>query len=546
MRPYLRPLIVTFSALALATLFSYAAIELTEPAKRREVSSLRPSPSVSTPIEKSPEMEAAEIFTKAKMEAAGGDPGKLMALANFYLLGFGTEKNENEAARLHKICAEKGDAFGQSCYGRDLLLGVGVKKDVDSALIWLRRSAAQKQPDAEYTLHLIYAGGAEVKADPDEARRWLLLAAEHGHHDARTDLAEEILQAKDLKRAKSVLSWVRPGAMSGHAKSCYIMGFIYSVGFGVKEDPIESMAWRMVMLNIHDEENSRYWRIDYAGLGEADQAKAERRAKELSGEREYQSPFAKDPVELAAEKKDYESTRLKAEKGDAAEQYKLAALYDFGRGTVRNDVEAALWCRKAAEQGHAEAQFSLAQTLRLGEAVAPDMKEAFAWYMKSALQGNPEAEHALSVCYQDGEGVKANEVEARKWRQKAAEHGEPRAQCNLGSDHYGEKPDVAQDALAARWYRKAAEQLHPKGGFSLGLCYLTGRGVTQNKIEGLAWILTSADELAPEFKNDLVKIVDDFTEDEIKKAQSRGKELVKECQAKLKVANDKAASAVSR
>ena len=546
MRSYVRPLIVTFSSFALASLFSYAAITLTEPTKPREESSLRPSPSASTPIKKSPEMEAAESFTKAKMEASGGDPKKLMALANFHLLGYGTEKNENEAARLHKIGAEKGDAFCQSCYGRDLLLGVGVKKDVDAALIWLRKSAAQKEPEAEYALHLIYAEGSEVKAEPDEARQWLLRAAEHGHHDARADLAEEILQAKDHKRAKSVLSWVRSGAMAGHARSCYIMGFIYSVGVGVKEDPIESMAWRMVLLNIHDEENSRAWKIDYKGLGEGDQAKAEKRAKELSGEREYHSPFARDPVELAAEKKDYEETKQKAEKGEVDAQYHLAMLYDFGRGTEKNDTEAARWCRKAAEKGHAEAQFSLAQTLRLGEAVAPDMKEAFAWFMKSALQGNAEAEHALSVCYQNGDGVKENEVEARKWRQKAAEKGNPRSQCNLGNDYYGDKPDLANDAIAARWYRKAAEQLHPKGGFSLGLCYLTGRGVPQNKIEGLAWMLTSAENLAPEFKDDLVNIMNDFTEDEIKKAQSRSDELFKECLAKLKVANDKAASTGSR
>lgn len=546
MLPYVRPLIVTFSSFALASLFSYAAIALTEPTKPRAESSLRPNPSVSNPNKKSLEMAAAEAFTKAKMEAADGDPKKLMALANFYLLGYGTEKNENEAARLHKLGAEKGDAFCQSCYGRDLLYGIGVKKDLDAALIWLRKSAAQKEPEAEYALHQLYDEGTEVKAAPDEARQWLLRAAEHGHHDARTNLAEEILQAKDKKRAKSVLSWVRSGAMQGHARSCYIMGFIYSAGFGVKADSVEAMAWRLVLLNIHDEENSRFWKIDYKGLGEADQAKAEKRAKELSGEREYHSPFARDPVELAAEKKDYETSKQKAEKGDVNAQYHLAMLYDFGRGTEKNAAEAARWCRKAAEKGHTEAQFSLAQTLRLGEAVAPDMKEAFAWFMKSALQGNPDAEHALSVCYQDGEGVKENEEEARKWRRKAAAQGEPRSQCNLGNDYYGEKPDLANDAIAARWYRKAAEQLHPKGGFSLGLCYLTGRGVPQNKIEGLAWMLTSAENLAPEFKDGLVNIMNDFTEDEIEKAQSRSDELFKECLAKLKAAREKAASTVSR
>jgi len=546
MHSTLRPLIVVFSALGLATLLSYAAVELSEPTKPPAEIPFCHSTSVSIPLKPSKDREDAETFARAKTDADDGDPAKLMVLANCYFLGIGTTKDENAAARLHKLGAEKGDALCQFTFGHELMVGAGVKKDPAAGLAWVRKAADQKLPEAEYLLHQTYAEGAEVATDKTEARQWLLRAAEHGQHDARAKLAEEILQAKDQKRAKSVLSWVRPGAMAGHARSCYIMGFIYSVGIGVKTDDVEAMAWRMVLLNIHDEDNSRSWKIDYKGLGEADQAKAEQRAKELSGEREYHSPFAQDPVELAAEKKDYEETKHKAEKGDVDAQYHLAMLYDFGRGTEKNDAEAARWCRMAAEKGHAEAQFSLAQTLRLGEAVAPDMKEAFAWFMKSALQGYPEAEHALSVCYQNGDGVKENEVEARKWRQKAAEKGNPRSQCNLGNDYYGAGPDLANDTLAARWYRKAAEQLHPKGGFSLGLCYLTGRGVPQNKIEGLAWMFTSAENLAPEFKDGLVNIMNDFTEDEIKKAQIRSDELFKECIAKLEAAKDKAPSTVSK
>lgn len=538
MRPYVRPLVVTFSAFGLACLFSYAAIALTEPDSARPATKADAPQEVSA--ERSTEAKAAAAFTKAKLAAAGGDPDKLMALANFYLLGLGTDKDEKEAARLHKRGADKGDAFCQSLYGRDLLLSVGVKKDVPEAIVWLRKAADQKQPDAEYALHQLYDEGTDVKADPTEARQWLLRAAEHGHHDARADLAEEILKTKDQKRAKSVLSWVRQGAQEGHARSCYIMGFIYSAGAGVKADDVESMAWRMVFLNIDDEYDQSSWKIDYEGLGEADQAKAEQRAKELSGDRPYVSPFARDPAELAAEKKDFEDTRQKADQGDMHAQYHLAMLYDFGVGTEENDVEAARWCRKAAEQGHAEAQFTLGQTLRLGEAVAPDMKEAFTWFMKSARQGNPDAEHALSVCYQEGDGVKASETEARKWRQMAAEHGEPRSQCNLGSDYYGDKPDAANDAIAARWFRKAAEQLHPKGGFCLGHCYLTGRGVTEDRIEGLAWMFTSADGLSPDLKELLIKVVDDFSEEEMVQAGIRSKQLVKECRAKLEAAEAKA------
>jgi TPR repeat protein len=582
MRHYYRPLIVVFSALALASLFSYAAVKLTEPAPKqadkgvgicggveqlsiyfqtvsmtkkvadpkqteptlteREMESRRSTgipfcgegkmayPSAPS----SEEIKNVKAFKNARNEAFDGDPRKLMALAYFHLMGIGTEKNEAEAARIYAIGAKKGDAECQFAFGCELLQGLGVKKDPAAGLAWLRKAADQKQPNAEYLLHQTYAEGKVVALDNSEARKWLLLAAEHGHHDARADLAEEILEEKDRKRAKAVLTWVRPGAMEGHARSCYIMGYIYSVGFGVDSDPVEAIAWRLVLLNIHDEDNSRSWKIDYFGLVEPDQAKAENRARELSGQRKYLSPFARNPEDIIAEKKDFAATRLEAEKGEVIAQHRLAVFYHLGRGTAKDETEAARWCRKAAEQGLSVAQFTLGQTLRLGEGVSPNLNEAFAWYMKAAKQGNIDAEHAVSVCYQLGDGVKANEDEARKWRRLAAEHGEPRSQCNLGNDHYGKEPDVANDAIAARWYRLAAEQFHPKGGYSLGLCYITGRGVPEDKIEGLAWMLTSADGLTPDLKDSLIIIVNDFAEDEIKKASTRSKQLAAECRAKLK------------
>jgi len=595
MRPYFRPLIVVTSALALASLFSYAAIEFTEPEKKTkknpdlpfsdglrtirvqhgveetkktagsgQTADTRAAPGSKAHepsgilfcgegkminhqgLPDAEELKNIEAFNKACHEAFGGDPRKLMALAGFYHMGIGTEKNEAEAARIHSIGAEKGDAECQFLFGFEIMLGVGVKKDPAAGLAWVRKAADQKLPEAEYLLHQTYAEGAEVATDKTEARKWLMRAAEHGHHDARADLAEEILEEKDRKRAKSVPTWVRSGAMLGHARSCYIMGYIYSVGFGVDSDPVEAVAWRLVLLNIHDEDNARSWKIDYFGLGEPNQTKAEERAKELSGQRKYVSPFARNPADIIAEKKDFAATKLEAEKGEVIAQHRLAVLYHLGRGTEKDETEAARWCRKAAEQGLPVAQYTLGQTLRLGEGVSPNLKEAFAWYMQAAKQGNIDAEHALSVCYQLGDGVTTNEEEARKWRRLAAEHGEPRSQCNLGNDHYDKVPDIANDAIAARWYRLAAEQFHPKGGYSLGLCYLTGRGVPQNKIEGLAWMFTSAENLAPEFKDGLVNIMNDFTEDEIKKAQSRSDELFKECIAKHEAAKDKAPSATLR
>ncbi len=146
---------------------------------------------------------------------------------------------------------------------------------------------------------------------------------------------------------------------------------------------------------------------------------------------------------------------------------------------------------------------------------------------------------ALSVCYQHGDGVAADADEAKKWRRKAAEHGSARSQCNLGSDYYGEKPDIANDAIAARWFRKAAEQLHPNGAFCLGLCYISGRGVTQDRIEGLAWMFTRAKDMNSEQHKILKDLIEEFSEDEIKQADKRGREIFERCLRQMKKAEEK-------
>jgi TPR repeat protein len=537
MRPYVRPLIVTFSAIGLACVISYVALALTEPDPARPAT--KAAEPVEAAAEPSREAKAAVAFAKAKQAAAGGDPQKLLALSNFYLYGIGTEKSEIEGARLHRAAAEKKYPRALYLYGSDLCLGIGVKKDMAAGIALIRQAADHGFPEAEYKMHELLAAGEEIKADPAEARKWLLLAAEHGHHDARADLAEEIINAKDKKRFKAVATWVRAGAMEGHDRSAHIMSFVYEEGLGTPVDPVESMAWRLVFLNVSDEIDPKNFRPDYEALSPEQQAQAEKRARELSGRREYESPFARDPAEVAAELKEFAETKALAEKGDAKAQHDLACLLDEGLGTKQDATEAAKWCRKSAEQGYAEAQYSLAQTLRIGDGVAPDVKEAFEWYMKAARQGHKEAEYSLSICYFRGDGVAFDLKESRRWSQIAAEHGVPASQCHVGLDYYGEKPDPANDTIAARWFRKAAEQLHPAGAFFLGRCYLNGRGVPKDRIEGAAWMFTCANEMNEDQQETLQGILKDLSEEEIKQADKRGREIHTECRNKLKAAEEK-------
>jgi hypothetical protein len=90
--------------------------------------------------------------------------------------------------------------------------GQGAEKSDALALEWLRKSAAQQQPEAEYLLAAVYARGL--------------------YGVRRND--------------KTSVTWLRRAALQGHLDAQYAMGLAYAEGRGVERDPQEALGW-MVM-----------------------------------------------------------------------------------------------------------------------------------------------------------------------------------------------------------------------------------------------------------------------------------------------------------
>ena len=88
------------------------------------------------------------------------------------------------------------------------------------------------------------------------------------------------------------------------------------------------------------------------------------------------------------DKKLFEETKAKAEKGEADAQYNLGVMYDKGEGVLEDDKEAVKWWRKAAEQGEDLAQISLGIMCFNGEGVLEDIATAYAWFNIAQANGN--------------------------------------------------------------------------------------------------------------------------------------------------------------
>lgn len=192
--------------------------------------------------------------------------------------------------------------------------------------------------------------------------------------------------------------------------------------------------------------------------------------------------------------------RVKAEKGDAAAQYKLGVEYNVGIAVKRDPVEALRWWRKAAEQGNRSAQYDLGGVYRgffqsSFPEVATDYDEALKWNRKAAALGHTSAHASIGRMYYDGHGVTKDEKEAISWWRKAAQLGHQPSQRELGERYSSGDGVPKNEDEAMKWFRMAAMQEDDYARYRLGLIYLQPetKGRDKNPIQAVHWFRQAAE-----------------------------------------------------
>lgn len=256
--------------------------------------------------------------------------------------------------------------------------------------------------------------------------------------------------------------------------------------------------------------------------------RARRKSKHLSTPqivRARGAPAATSTKPISAAEKDYAEAakwyRSLADRGDAAAQYRLGNMHQYGRGRLPDAAEAAKWYRLAADQGYIAAQRVLGSMFTSGLGVPKDYAEAAKWYRLAADRGDAAAQADLARMYRNGQGVpkdtkvanlldagrstcshwlwaaqdaeqKQNYSEAAKCYRHAADAGLPDAQyrlavlCELGK---GVPKNYAE---AVKWFSLAADQNYVGAQQALGLMYKHGRGVQQNNFLSTMWFNLAA------------------------------------------------------
>ena len=122
-----------------------------------------------------------------------------------------------------------------------------------------------------------------------------------------------------------------------------------------------------------------------------------------------------NPAVLKA-KKEFETKKSEATKGDPVVLYELGDLYYFGKGTTRNYGEALKAYTESAGKGYVLAEANLGWMHWSGLGTGRDYKKAMEWYSKAAEKGHAESQSGLAEIYYNSRGLpKRDYVNAYKW-----------------------------------------------------------------------------------------------------------------------------------
>ncbi len=153
--------------------------------------------------------------------------------------------NLTEALNWYKRGTALGDVSAQTHLAEMYLHGVGVEKNLQTALNLFKPSAEAGYPLSSYKLGVIYRnGGKTVRRDVRQAIAWMERAAKQGFARAQNDLGHIYETGDGVPRNPiKALSWYRLAADQGWSLAQVNLGRVYERGIGISRDRKEAFYW---------------------------------------------------------------------------------------------------------------------------------------------------------------------------------------------------------------------------------------------------------------------------------------------------------------
>src|SRR5262245_27366932 len=342
----------------------------------------------------------AESACRSALRADPANPTFMFLLGRALSLG----NKRLEAIKYYLEAADRGHAGAMNDLGGVFEYGVGVPKNLATALVWYEKAAEFGHAGAMTHMGQLSEDGLEIPQDFANARHWYEKAAALGNAASMNNLADLYRYgrgvAPDLPAAAN---WYLKAAKMGLASAMNSLGELSEAGTGVPQNYQSAMNWYQKAADLGNADAmGNLGALFEAGRGGP---------KNLEVAREWYVKGA-------------------ALNGRVAMR-NLGAMLENGRGGPKNLVEAKLWYERAAALEYAPAFNDLGHLYLIGAGVPKNYVLAKTSFEKAAELGDAKAMNNLGLLYLNGTGVQRNINLARMWFERAIIRNSAEAQENL-------------------------------------------------------------------------------------------------------------------
>lgn len=405
------------------------------------------------------------------------------------------EGEHEEAVKLAKPLAEKGDPVALYLLGFAHEAGQGAEASIPKAIEYYRKAALRKNTDAIYRLSFILMSSGE-KDRVEEGRTLLEKQAVTDPAVAGRILGEAFLTGRltGEPAPETGVSWWKKAAEAGDVPSMFLLGRLYDGQFGQTPLADPKLAFTYFLKAAEKGDAGAMVAVGSRLLNskeiEKDEKKGTMWLNKAIEQKEYAAYLALGDYQENG-KKDLESALAYYTSGAAEGQpdcmLRAADFHFNGKGTKKDEEKGMEFIEKAAAAGSAQAHLMLAAKTMEGE--KPDIGKGYAHLLTAANAGMPLAQNELGLFYLSGKMGVADLSAAVSWFGRAAQAGLAAAQNNLGTLHERGAGVPQNYENAAKLYSLAAQQGNGSATLALARFHAAGAATVVNKPR--AWALAS-------------------------------------------------------
>jgi TPR repeat protein len=342
----------------------------------------------------------AESACRSALRSDPANPTFMFQLGRALSLG----NKRLEAMKYYLDAADRGHAGAMNDLGGVFEYGIGVPKNVATAVAWYERASDFGHAGAMAHLGQLSEDGLDVPQDLAKARRWYEKAAALGNAVSMNNLANLFRYGRGVTPDLPVAAnWYLRAAQLNLASAMNSLGELSERGMGLAQNY----------------QTARGWYQKAADLGDAD-AMGNLGALFESGQGGPQS------LETAS------AWYMKgAALSGRVAMHKLGVMLENGRATSKNLTEAKFWYERAAALQYPPALSDLGRLHLAGTGTPKNYPRARILFEEAAKLGDAKAMNYLGMLYLNGTGVQRDISLARMWFEKAITLNNAEAQQNL-------------------------------------------------------------------------------------------------------------------